>query len=73
MRTFSRAFLKAGHQLVDNVLHDSVQLEVEQGLRLVDFDVAHGTVLAGLKVLDDTTLADWKGNTEENVFFFFFF
>lgn len=52
--------LQAGHQLVDDVLHDTVQLEVEQGLRLVDLGVAHGAVLAGLQVLDDAALADWE-------------
>lgn len=50
--------LQAGHQLVDDVLHDAVQLEVEQRLRLVDLGVAHGAVFAGLQVLDDAALAD---------------
>lgn len=51
--------LQAGHQLVDDVLHDPVQFEVEQRLRLVDLGVAHGAVLAGLQVLHDAALADW--------------
>ena len=50
--------LQAGDQLEDDVLHDAVQLQVEQWLRLVDLDVAHGAVLTGLEVLHDARLAD---------------
>ena len=50
--------LQAGDQLVDDVLHDTVQLEVEQRLCLVDLGVTHGAVLAGLQVLNNATLAD---------------
>lgn len=52
--------MQAWHQFIDYVLHDPIQLEVEQRLRLVDLDVAHGAVLAGLQVLHNTTFADCK-------------
>lgn len=59
---FSNPFLftvlQARHQLVHDVLHDPVQFEVEQWLCLVDLDVAHGAVLAGLEVLHNTTFAE---------------
>lgn len=52
--------MKARYQFVDDVLHHSVQFEVEQWLRFVDFDVAHGTVFAGLQVFHDATFADYS-------------
>lgn len=52
--------MQAWYQFIDYVLHDPIQLEVEQRLRLVDLDVAHGAVLAGLQVLHNTTFADCK-------------
>ena len=61
---FVHTLLKSRHQFVDNVLHHSIKFEVEQGLRLVDFDVAHRTVLAGLQVFHDTTFTDCRAKRE---------
>ena len=51
-------FIEVWHQFVDNILHGPIRAEVHQRLCLMDLDIALGTELATLEILDNATLAN---------------